>query len=38
MSAVFVDIWPQGSGPRIFTYPDPGSKNVADPTDPDPEH
>ena len=41
MSAVFVDIFPHGIGSvdtRIFAYPDPGSKNVADPTDPDPEH
>ena len=41
MSAVFVDIFPHGNGsvdPRIFAYPDPGSKNVADPIDPDPKH
>ena len=34
-----VDILPLGSGsvdPHIF--PDPGSQNLADPTDPDPKH
>jgi len=24
--------------PHIFADPDPGSQNLADPTDPDPEH
>ena len=24
--------------PHIFTDPDPGSQNLADPTDPDPKH
>ena len=36
-----VDILPLGSGsvdPHIFADPDPGSKNLADPTDPDPKH
>ena len=34
-----VDIFPLGSGsvdPHIFPDPDPGSQNLADPTDPDP--
>jgi len=32
---------PLGSGsvdPYIFADPDPGSQNLADPTDPDPKH
>ena len=36
-----VDILPLGSGsvdPHIFSDPDPGSENLADPTDPDPKH
>jgi len=36
-----VDILPIGSGsvdPHIFADPDPGSQNLADPTDPDPKH
>ena len=36
-----VDILPLGSGsvdPHIFADPDPGSQNLADPTDPDPNH
>ena len=36
-----VDIWPLGSvsvDPHIFADPDPGSQNLADPTDPDPKH
>ena len=36
-----VDIFPLGSGsvdPHIFADPDPGSQNLADPTDPDPKH
>jgi len=38
-----VDILPLGSGsvdPHIFEDldPDPGSQNLADPTDPDPKH
>ena len=36
-----VDILPLGSGsvdPHIFADPDPGSQNLADPTDPDPKH
>ena len=35
-----VDILPLGSGsvdPHIFADPDPGSQNLADPTDPDPD-
>jgi len=41
--AVFVDILHLGSGsvdPHIFAEPgpDPGSQNLADPTDPDPKH
>jgi len=40
---VLVDILPLGSGsvdPHIFADPDPdpGSQNLADPTDPDPKH
>ena len=37
----FIEILPLGSGsvdPHIFVDPDPGSQNVADPTDPDPKH
>ena len=37
--AVF-DILPLGSGsvdPNIFADPDPGSQNLANPTDPDPD-
>jgi len=34
--AFFVDILPRGSA--YFADPDHGGKNVADPTDPDPEH
>ena len=36
-----VDILPLGTGsvdPHIFADPDPGSQNLADPTDPDPKH
>ena len=36
-----VDILPLGSGfvdPHIFADPDPGSQNLADPTDSDPKH
>ena len=36
-----VNIWLHGSGsvdPHIFPDPDPGSQNLADPTDPDPKH
>ena len=36
-----VDILPLGSrsvDPHIFADPDPGSQNLADPTDPDPKH
>jgi len=33
--AVMVDILPLGSG---SVDPDPGSQNLADPTDPDPKH
>ena len=36
-----VDILPLGSGsvdPHSFADPDPGSQNLADPTDPDPKH
>jgi len=36
-----VDFLPLGSGsvdPHIFADPDPGSQNLADPTDPDPMH
>ena len=38
-----IDILPLGSGsvePHIFADPDPGSQNLADPTDrdPDPKH
>ena len=36
-----VDILPLGSGSvelHIFVDPDPGSQNLADPTDPDPKH
>ena len=36
-----VDILPLGSGsvdPHNFADPDPGSQNLADPTDPDPKH
>ena len=36
-----VDILPPGSGsvdPHIFADPDPGSQNLADPTDPDSKH
>ena len=34
-----VDILPLGSGAlHIFADPDPGSQNLADPTDPDPKH
>jgi len=36
-----VDILPLGSGSvdlHIFADPDPGSQNLADPTDPDPKH
>ena len=36
-----VDILPLGPGsgdPHIFADPDPGSQNLADPTDPDPKH
>jgi len=36
-----VDILPLGSGsmdPHIFADLDPGSQNLADPTDPDPKH
>ena len=36
-----VDILPLGSGsvdPHIFADSDPGSQNLADPTDPDPKH
>ena len=36
-----VDSLPLGSGfldPHIFADPDPGSQNVADPTEPDPKH
>jgi len=36
-----VDFLPLGSGsmdPHIFADPDPGSQNLADPTDPDPKH
>ena len=36
--AVFVDILPLGSGsvdPQNYAGPDPGSQNLADPTDPD---
>ena len=36
-----VDILPLGSGsvdPHIFADPDPGSQNLADPTDPNPKH
>ena len=35
-----IDILPRGSGsvnPHIFAHPDPGSQNLADPTDPDPD-
>ena len=33
-----VDILPRGSGSaHIFADPDPGSQNLADPTDPDPD-
>jgi len=32
----FVDILPRGSA--FFADPDPGSQNLADPTDPDPKH
>ena len=38
---VFVDILHLGSGAvdsHIFADPDPGSQNLADPTDPDPKH
>ena len=38
---VLVDSLPLGSGsvdPHIFVDPDPGSQNLADPTDPDPKH
>ena len=41
MLQFLVDILPLGSGsvdPHIFADPDPGSKNLADPTDPDPKH
>ena len=34
-----VDILPLGSGdPHFYEDPDPGSQNLADPTDPDPKH
>ena len=34
-----VNILPLGSvDPHIFADPDPGSQNLADPTDPDPKH
>ena len=36
-----VDFLPLGSGsvdPHIFPDPDPGSQNLADPTDPDSKH
>ena len=36
-----VEILPLGSGsvdPHIFADPDPGSQNLADPTDRDPKH
>ena len=36
-----IDILPLGSGSvdlHIFADPDPGSQNLADPTDPDPKH
>ena len=36
-----IDIAPLGSGSvnsHIFADPDPGSQNLADPTDPDPKH
>ena len=36
-----VDFLPLGSGsvdPHIFVDPEPGSQNLADPTDPDPKH
>ena len=36
-----VDILPLGSesvDPDIFVNPDPGSQDLADPTDPDPKH
>ena len=36
-----VDFLPLVSGsvePHIFADPDPGSQNLADPTDPDPKH
>jgi len=39
--AVFGWILPLESGsvdPHIFVDPDPGSQNLADPTDPDPKH
>ena len=39
--SALVDILPLGSGsvdPHIFADPDPGSQNLADPTDPDPKH
>ena len=31
-------LWSRSSDPRIFTDPDPGNQNLADPTDPDPKH
>jgi len=33
-----VDILPLDPDPYIFADPDPGSQNLADPTDPDPKH
>ena len=41
MLQFLVDILHLGSGyvdPHIFADPDPGSQNLADPTDPDPKH
>ena len=41
ISQLLVDILPLGSGsvgPHIFVDPDPGSQNLADPSDPDPKH
>ena len=41
MLQFLVDILPLGPGsgdPHIFADPDPGSQNLADPTDPDPKH
>ena len=40
-SKLIVDIFPLGSGSvdlHILMDPDPGSKNLADPTEPDPKH